>query len=251
MALWNTTIGQGSSRRTQARITNIDITESFGHIQFSIKIVSPTTDEKNQDKGRIDEAIIQISRGTDTLVEGFIEDVKLGADYVQYSGRSFLVLLGYSTASRTSDDDDEGTEAEYSNKSGNYIIIDMINRYCMTKDTEVRPSVSLKDIYDVDVEYEGDVKLHGKKVYQIVREMCQSYGHDLWSSTTWVTNDVTIKTMNVGKKTRGSSTSQHTTLKGGVHLKGIPIVNYRASETINCLRVIGAGTGKDKVSVFV
>jgi hypothetical protein len=72
-----------------------------------------------------------------------------------------------------------------------------------------------------------------------------------------VGDDVTVKTINVGEKTRGHAGTvtdpgdPHTTLRGGVHLKGIPIVSYRSSETINCLRVIGGGTGKDKVSVFV
>jgi hypothetical protein len=249
MALWNTTIGQGTSRRTQGRITNIRVKESFGHIEFLVRVARPTTAEKEQDKGRIDAAIIQIKRGTDVLIEGFIEDVQLGADYVQYTGRSFLILLGYSTASTTSSGG--VTEAEYSGKSGNYIIEDLISKYCTIKDSEVSTSISLKDIYGVDVEYVGDVKLHGKKVYQIVREMCQSYGHDLWSSTIWSGNNVDTKNINVGTKTRGDSVTAHTTLKGGVHLKGIPIVTYRSSETINCLRVIGGGTGKDKVSVFV
>jgi hypothetical protein len=206
----------------------------------------------------MDSAIIQIKRGTDILIEGFIEDVKLGGDYVQYTGRSFLVLMGYSTASKTISSGGNGrTEAEYSNEKGDYIIEELISRYCTTKDSEVTSSVSFTDIHGDDVVYKGDVKLHGKKVYQIVREMCQSYGHDLWSSTTWVDDDVTVKTINVGEKTRGHAGTvtdpgdPHTTLRGGVHLKGIPIVTYRSSETINCLRVIGGGTGKDKVSVFV
>ena len=249
MTLWNTTIGQGGTRITQERITDIRVKENFGHIDFSVRIASPTTAERAQAKGRMDTAIIQIKRGTDVLVEGFIEDVKIGADYVQYTGRSFLVLMGYSTASTTSDSG--VTEAEFSNAYGYTIIANLITNYCTDKDSEVTSSVSLTDIYGANVKYEGDVKLHGKKVYQIVREMCQSYGHDLWSSTTWVGDDVTVKTINVGEKTRGSSISPHTTLKGGVHLKGIPIVTYRASDTINCLRVIGGGTGKDKVSVFV
>jgi len=180
MALWNTTIGQGSSRRTQGRITNIHVKESFGHVEFSVKIASPTTAEKEQIKGRIDAAIIQIKRGTDTLIEGFIEDVQLGADYVQYTGRSFLILLGYSTASETGTDGK--TEAEFTDKEGNYIIETLIDDYCQNKDPEVYSSIQLRDIYGANVVYNGDVKFHGKKVYQIVREMCQSYGKDLWSS---------------------------------------------------------------------
>lgn len=249
MALWNTTIGQGTSRRTQGRITNIRVKESFGHIEFSVRIASPTTTEKEQDKGRIDAAIIQIKRGTDVLIEGFIEDVQLGADYVRYTGRSFLILLGYSTASETATNGT--TEAEFTDKEGNQIINTLIYDYCHSKDPEVWSSVQLRDIYGANVVYTGTVKFHGKKVYQIVREMCQSYGKDLYSATFWHNDDVTHKVIVVGEKTRGDSVSPHTTLKGGIHLKGIPIVTHRSSETINCLRVIGGGTGKDKVSVFV
>ena len=85
------------------------------------------------------------------------------------------------------------TEAEYSNSHGHTIINDLITKYCITKDPEIKTSISLTDIYGVAVKYEGDVKLHGKKVYQIVHEMCQSYGHDLWSSTTWLGDDIDIK----------------------------------------------------------
>ena len=75
MALWTTTIGQGGTRITQARITDININESFGHIDFSVVIANPTTAERTQPKGRMNSAIIQIKRGTDVLLEGFIEDV--------------------------------------------------------------------------------------------------------------------------------------------------------------------------------
>ena len=248
--LWKVYIGQGGSRFIQQRVTNIRITESFGNVNFSVTIKSPTEAERNQVKGRMDNSIIQIVRGTRILVEGFIEDVESGGGYVRFTGRSFLILTGYSTASTTAQSSGE-TEAVYKDKSGNYIIENLITKYCVTKDSEIQHSISLKDINGVDVEYKGEVKLHGKKVYQITREMCQSYGYDLWSTATWSGSDVTVKTIHVGMKQRGSDTAAHKTLYGGRHLKNIPILKYRSSKTINCLRVIGGGTGKDKVSVFV
>ena len=250
--VWTVRIGQADDPAgiiTQERITAIRVTEEFGLVEFSFTIKNPTAGERTHVKGRMDSAIVQIKRNTDVLVEGFIEDVESGGDYVTYTGRSFIILMGYSTGSTTATSGH--TEAEYSNSDGCDIIEDLIELYCETKDDEIRHSVSLKDIYEENVEYGGDVKLHGKKVYQIVREMCQSYGHDLWSTATWVGNNVTGKIMNVGKRTRGSSISPYKTLEGGIHLKNIPMVKYRSSQTINCLRVIGGGTGKDRVSVFV
>jgi len=61
----------------------------------------------------------------------------------------------------------------------------------------------------------------------------------------------------VGEKKRGHAGTvsdpgePQDTLYGGIQLKNIPIVKYRSSQAINCLRVIGGGTGKDKVSEFV
>ena len=64
MSLWKVYIGQGGSRFLQPRIVNIKITEMFGNVNFSVTIKSPTEAERNQVKGRMDTAIIQIVRGT-------------------------------------------------------------------------------------------------------------------------------------------------------------------------------------------
>ena len=245
MSLWVVKIDQGGSQRTQDRVTDVIVTEGFGMTNFSVRIANPTTSERSQSKGRIDAAIIKITRGSDILVEGFIEDVESGAGYVRYTGRSFLVLLGYSTASKMSDAGD--MEAEYEDKTGKYIIDDLIATYCYTKATEIVKDVTFSETYG------GKVPLHGKKVYQIVREMCQSYGYDLWSDATWDGGgtNVTAKNIYVGDKSRGSDSVPHTTLYGGQHFKDIPTIKYRSSQAINYLRVIGGGTGKDKVSEFV
>ena len=239
---WTVTIGQ-TGADPQVRISDIIVTEEFGMVNFSVTIMEPTTAERNHFKGRKDAAIIQIKRGSDVIAEGFIEDVEYGSGYVTYTGRSFLILLGYSTASTTTD---KGiTEAEYENNAGKTIIEGLINTYCTIWDGEIVRDITFPD------EYGGLVKLHGKKVYQIVKEMCQMYGYDLWSTTTWVGNDITEKIINVGMRERGDSTTPHTTLHGGRHFRDIPIVRSRSSQAINCLRVIGGGTGKDKVSEWV
>jgi len=243
MTLWTVKIGQGGSQRTQARIISIKVIERFAHIDYVVRINNPTISERTQSKGRIGTAIIQIKRGSDILVEGFIEDVEGGGDYVEYSGRSFLVLLGYSTASTTSSGG--YTEAEYEDDSGKTIIDDLINRYCYSKDPQIAKYVVFTESYG------GKIPLHGKKVYQIVREMCQSYGYDLWSDATWSGTNVTAKNIRVGDKSRGTESVPQDTLYGGVQLKDIPIVKYRSSQAINWLRVIGGGTGKDRVSVVV
>lgn len=239
---WTVVIGQ-TGADPQERVSNITVTEEFGMVDFSVTITSPTLAERNHFKGRRDAAIIQISRGSDVVAEGFIEDVEYGSGYVKYTGRSFLILLGYSTASETTQGGD--TEAEYRDKTGGQIIESLIDAYCMDKDSEITRNITFTD------EYKGLVKLHGKKVYQIVKAMCQTYGYDLWSTTTWVGNDITEKIINVGMRERGDSVTPHATLYGGRHFRDIPIVRNRSSQAINCLRVIGAGTGKDKVSVFV
>lgn len=246
---WIVNIGQEDDLigvRTQDRITNIRVMEEFGNVEFSVTIKNPIISEKSQPKGRIDAAIIQIKRRSGMVVEGYIEDVEDGGDYVTYSGRCFLVLMGYSTSSSTDKNSGE-TDAEFSNSSGETIITSLISDYCTSKDSEITSSITFDDIY------EGDVKLHGKKVYQIVREMCQSYGYDLWMTTILDGNDnVTSKIINVGEKVRGDDQGNpHKTLYGGIHLKSVPIINYKSSQAINCLRVIGGGVGKDKVSVFV
>lgn len=245
---WTVTIGQ-TGADPQERISDITVTEEFGMVNFSVTIMEPTTAERNHFKGRKDAAIIQIKRGSDVIAEGFIEDVEYGSGYVKYTGRSFLILLGYSTSSKTAKGGD--TEAEYENKVGKTIIEDLIYRYCTARDPEVVRDITFPD------EYKGVVKLHGKKVYQIVKEMCQMYGYDLWTTTTWVGNDITQKIINVGMHERGGDeTPSHPdppykTLYGGRHFRDIPIVRSRSSQAINCLRVIGGGTGKDKVSVCV
>ena len=241
--LWNVIIGQGGSQRIQQRVISVNVNEEFAHTSFEIIIDNPTTAERSQFKGRKDDAIIQITRGSDILIEGFIEDVEGGGSYVKYSGRSFLILLGYSTSSETGTGGD--TAAEYEDDAGVSIINDLITTYCATKDPEITKFVTFPEIYG------GKFGLHGKKVYQIVREMCQMYGYDLWSDATWSGTDVTHKNIRVGEKVRGTSTVEHKALYGGQHLKGIPIVKYRSSQAINCLRVIGGGTGKDKISEFV
>ena len=247
MTLWTVKIGQGASQRTQARITDIKVSEGFAHTEFEVTIDNPITDERTQSKGRIDAAIIQIKRGSDILVEGFIEDVEGSGNYVKYTGRSFLVLLGYSTTSKTTSSGDGTTDAEYEDDTGKTIIDDLINTYCYSKDSEITKTVTFPETYG------SKITLHGKKVYQMVREMCQSYGYDLWSDATWNVDGINIDNKNiyVGEKSRGTDTVPHDTLYGGQHLKDIPIIKYRSSQAINYLHVIGGGTGKDKVSIFV
>lgn len=239
---WQVVIGQ-TGADPQERVSNITVTEEFGMVNFSVTITSPTLAERNHFKGRKDEAIIQISRGSEVVAEGFIEDVEYGSGYVTYTGRSFLILLGYSTSSETSSGG--VTDAEYENDIGQVIIEDLINKYCTVKDNEIVRNITFPD------KYGGFVKLHGKKVYQIVEEMCQMYGYDLWSTTTWVGNNITEKIINVGMRERGDDVTPHMTLYGGRHFRDIPIVRNRSSQAINCLRVIGGGTGKDKVSEFI
>ena len=243
MGLWEVKIGQGGSQRTQNRVISITVTEEFGHISFEVTIDNPIISERSQFKGRKGDAIIQITRGSDILVEGFIEDVEGGGDYVKYSGRSFLVLLGYSTSSETGSGGT--TEAEYEDDSGKDIIDDLIDKYCVDKDAQIAKFIIFPEIYG------GKFGLHGKKVYQITREMCQMYGYDLWSDATWSGSDVTAKNIRVGEKIRGTSTVEHKALYGGQHLKDIPTIKYRSSQAINCLRVIGGGTGKDRISEFI
>jgi hypothetical protein len=234
--LWNVFIGQGGTQRTQKRVVDIRVSESFGHTEFEVIINNPTVTERNQFKGRADDAIIQITRGSDMLVAGFIEDTEFGGNYVTYSGRSFLVLLGHSTSSET--DGSGNTNAEYDGTyTGATIISELISDYCFGVTNDIT----------FPEEYKGKFSLHGKKVYQIVREMCQMHGKDLWSDTTGTINNITAKNIHVGEKFRGTSTVEHKALYGGQHLKDIPIAKYRSSQAINCLRVIGGGSGKDKV----
>lgn len=254
--MWTVTIGQLDDPvgvRIQERVVNIRVTESSSMLDFSVTVKNPTADERIQPKGRIDSAIICIERRGEVVAEGFIEDVESGADYVKYTGRSFLVLTGYSTSSKTTRSTGK-TDAEYSDDCGYEIIESLISKYCAPNDNanEIGYNISLKDINGEDVVYGGEVKLHGKKVYQIIKEMCQSYGHDLWSSTKLDNSgNITSKIINVGIKQRGSVTSPYKTFRGGIELKNIPVIKYKSSETINRIRVIGGGTGKDKVSEIV
>ena len=244
--MWEVKIGQAGNIRTQGRVTNISVTNDSSMQSFSITVKNPTWVERQQARGRIDDAIIQIKRGSEILIEGFIENVEGGADYVTYSGRSFLVLLGYSTSSET--DGSGNTKAEYSNAAGSSIISSLLSNFCVTKDAEL----TYTDITFTET-YDGEVKLHGKKVYQIVKEMCSSYGKDIWSDATWNVDGINIdnKNIHIGERSRGSSGSPHKTLRGGQHLRDIPSIKYKTgAEMMNCLRVIGKGDGKDQVSVW-
>ena len=247
MALWVVKIGQGATIRTQDRVVDIRVTEKFAHTEFVVTVQNPTSTERSQAKGRINNAIIQIKRGSDILVEGFIEDVEKGADFVKYIGRSFLILLGYTTSSETASGGT--TKAEYEDDTGVTIINDLINSFCVPHDAEITyTDVTFAETYD------GIVKLHGKKVYDIIRNMCIDYSRDLWSDATWNGDGINIdnKNIHVGTKSRGNAGAPHKTLRGGQHLKNIPVVRYRSSQNvINRIRVIGKGSGKEKVSVIV
>ncbi len=247
MALWAVRIGQGGSIRTQDRVVDVRTTEKFAHSEFVVTVQNPTSTERSQAKGRINNAIIQIKRGSDILIEGFIEDVENGADFVKYIGRSFLILLGYTTSSETAFGG--VTEAEYDDDTGVTIINDLINSFCVPHDAEITyTDVTFAETYD------GIVKLHSKKVYDIIRNMCIDYSRDLWADATWNGDGINIdnKNIHVGTKSRGNAGAPHKTLTGGVHLKNIPIVRYRSSQNvINRIRVIGKGSGKEKVSVIV
>ena len=251
---WTVKIGQGGSIRTQKRVAEITVNEDWAHSDFSVTVQNPTSSERTQAKGRIDASIIQIKRGSEILIEGFIEDVENGENYVRYTGRSFLVMLGYSTNSITASSSPYNTNAEYSDDTGATIISDLIQKFCYyvdgdtgtTRDSELTYS----DITFTET-YGGDVKLHGRKVYDITRDMCNMYGKDLWSDATWNGDGINIdnKNIHIGTKSRGSSGSPHKTLYGGQHLRNIPVVKYRTQgDMVNCLRVIGKGTGKDRVS---
>lgn len=245
---WKIKIGQGGTIRTQDRVVDIRVTEEFAHKEFVVTVQKPTQAERDQAKGRIDNAIIQIKRGSDIYIEGFIEDVELGQDIVKYSGRSFLVLLGYTTSSKT-DGTSGATEAEYDDATGATIINDLINTFCVPNDAEI----TYTDVTFTET-YGGEVKVHGKKVYDIVRNMCIDYSKDLWADATWNGDGINIdnKNIRVGTKSRGSAVTPHKTLYGGQHLKNIPTVKYRSSQNvINRIRVNGKGSGKEKVSVVV
>ena len=247
MALWQVKIGQDATIRTQDRVVDVRTTEKFGHSEFVVTVQNPISTERSQAKGRINNAIIQIKRGDDILIEGFIEDVENGADFVKYIGRSFLMLLGYTTSSETASGG--ATEAEYEDDTGVTIINDLINSFCVPHDAEITyTDVTFAETYD------GIVKLHGKKVYDIIRNMCIDYSRDLWSDATWNGDGINIdnKNIHVGTKSRGNAGAPHKTLYGGQHLKNIPVVRYRSSQNvINRIRVIGKGSGKEKVSVIV
>ena len=133
---WTVKVGQGSNIRTLKRISNITVIEEWAHSSFSITIQNPTNEDRDQPKGRIDDAIIQIKRGSEILLEGYIEDIEKGPNYVKYTGRSFLILLGYSTSSET-DKETQKTKAEYTNEYAKDIIEDLIENYCYTKDSEL------------------------------------------------------------------------------------------------------------------
>ena len=245
---WTVRIGQGGSIRTQDRVVDVKVTEEFAHQEFVVTVKNPTATDRAQAKGRVDAAIIEIKRGSDTLIEGFIEDVEKGPNIIKYIGRSFLVLTGYTTSSETSSGGT--TEAEYpSGATGATIINDLINTFCVPHDAEItHTDVTFTETYG------GEVKVHGKKVYDIVRNMCIDYSKDLWSDATWNGDGVNVdnKNIHVGTKSRGSVGAPNTTLYGGVHLKNIPTVKYRSSQNvINRIRVNGKGSGKDKVSVVV
>ena len=244
--MWSIKIGQGGTIRTQNRIVHVSVSNDPFMQSFSVTVENPTWTERTQAKGRINDAIIQIKRGSEILIEGFIENCEGRADSVTYSGRSFLVLLGYSTSSET--ESGGATKAEYPDKTGAYIIDDLIDNFCVTKDAEL----TYTDITFTET-YGGIVKLHGKKVYQIVKEMCSSYGKDIWSDATWNGDGINIdnKNIHVGTKSRGSSGSPYKILRGGQHLKNIPVIKYKTgAEMMNCLRVIGKGEGKDQISVW-
>jgi hypothetical protein len=69
---WVVTIGQGGSIRTQDRVVDIRVTEEFAHKEFVVTIQKPTQAERDQTKGRVNAAIIQIKRGSDIYVISFV-----------------------------------------------------------------------------------------------------------------------------------------------------------------------------------
>jgi hypothetical protein len=245
---WIVRIGQADDAagiRTQARVTDVQVTEEFGHKDFIITIRSPTSAERTQDKGRIDSSLIEITRGSEDYIVGYIESTENGSNYVKYSGRSFLVLLGYSTSGET-DGSTGDSKAEYDDKTGAFIIDDLIDEFCFTKDAELVYS----DITFAET-FGGNAKLHGKKVYQIVKEMCNMYGKDLWSTATWTGDNVTAKNIHVGDRSRGSVGSPHKTLRGGIEIAQIPVIKYRTdADMVNAIRIMGKGSGKERVTAY-
>ena len=250
---WTVNVGQGTGIRSLKRISNITVVEEWAHSNFSVTIQNPTAEDRNQAKGRIDDAIIQIKRGSEILLEGYIEDVEKGPNYVKYTGRSFLILLGYSTSSET-DKTTQETKAEYTNEYAKDIIKDLIKNYCYTKDSELTyTDIDFTDDDGLDIEYKGTLKLHGKKVYDIICDMCNMYAKDIWSDATWNgdNDNVINKNIHIGIKGNGDSENPHKKLYAGIHFKEMPVVKYRTQgDMINCLRVIGKGTGKDRISVW-
>jgi hypothetical protein len=253
MALWSVLIGSGGTQKTQDRVVDITVDEEFGIQKFTVIVKTPLASERSQAKGRIDDALIQIIRGSTTLLDGFIEDVESGADYVKYTGRSFIMMLGYSPNSET-DGTSGDTKAEYSGDTGAVICDDLIDEFChhVNGSATVRDStLTYSDITFSEV-FDGEVKIHGaQKVYDVIKNMCYMYGKDVWSDATWAGTTLTNKNIHIGDRSRGSSGSPHKTLTGGVNIADIPIIKYRSSQTINCLRVLGRGSGKEQISVWV
>ena len=245
---WTVRIGQaddGAGIRTQVRVTDIRVTEEFAHKDFSVTVRSPTDAERTQNKGRIDSALIEIKRNTEDILVGYIESTENGTNYVTYSGRTFLVLMGYSTSGET-DSGTGVTKAEYDGDTGAFIIDDLMDEFCFPKDGELVYS----DLTFTEV-FGGEIKLHGKKVYQIVQEMCNMHGKDLWSTATWTGNNVTAKNIHVGTKSRGNAGAPHKTLRGGVEIAEIPMIKYRTdADMVNAIRIMGKGSGKERITAY-
>ena len=253
MALWTCKIGTGGSQRTQERVVDLTIGEEFAHSDFSITIQNPISTERTQARGRLDSCVIDIVRGSTRRFTGFIEDVENGSDYVKYSGRSFLTMLGYSPNSET-DGTSGDTKAEYSGQTGAVICDDLIDEFChhVNGGVTVRDStLTYSDITFAET-FDGEVKIHGaQKVYDVIKNMTQMFGKDLWADATWAGTSLTNKNIHIGEKVRGTSTVPHKTLRGGAQLAQIPVIKYRSSQSINCLRVLGKGSGKEQISVWV
>lgn len=228
--MWNVYIGQPFV--LQERIGNISVTHEKNYSSYSIEILHSTVTERNFVPGRLDSQSILIKRNDETVFVGYIEDVDPG-ETTKYYGRDARILLEKSTEQNL----------EYKDKSGEYIINDLITTYC----SEI--SVDLGDI-DYSEVLGGTVRCGGEKVSKIITELCDLYDREWWIEVTIVGNSITARNINIGTKSRGSQGSPYVTLNGGIEISGLPVRKNKSRKTENKLLVKGKGSKSGRVTAI-